>query len=344
MPRGSEIETTAAAPVAAPAAPAAPAPKKPAAVAASATGGGQKAAPAAGAPKTTPAAPAAPAAAPAGVPVEYASIVQRSIFDSEAAEAAAAAKAESDAWYEKEAERATARPPEDPALLRAAQERLGNVRKLREEAQIGPVTAGTKTERELQRVRRQLKEGSILPAAMSAAKLMYEATPKTPLTVARMGSTPTFSTEFLQYQLGKKLAGFQEEAPAPTYDGTQYPSVKPEVATRAKPSQFGQTEATIIPDRPPQTPSETALNRPVVGAREALDIGRAYTRARGQEKWARSLINERLSDPDSTPDQIRGAAAARQVALKEVARLRASLREYGWMDDEEVEKTFGAPK
>lgn len=344
MPRGSEIETTAAAPVAAPAAPAAPAPKKAPAPAAPASAASKKAAPAAGASKkVASAAPAAPAAAPASVPAGYASIVQRSIFDSGAAEAAAAKRAESDVWYEKEAERATARPPEDPALLRAAQERLGNVRKLREEAQIGPVTAGTKTERELQRVRRQLKEGSILPAAMSTAKLAYEAMPKTPLTVARMGSSPTLTTEVLQYRLGKKLAGF-EETPAPTYDGTQYPSVKPEVVTRAKPGQFGQTEATIIPDRPPQTPSETALNRPVVGAREALDIGRAYTRALGQEKWARSLIDERLSDPDSTPDQIRGAAAARQVALKEVARLRASLREYGWMDDEEVERTFGAPK
>lgn len=320
MPRGSEIETTAAAPVAAPAAPAAPA-----------AGASKKAAPAAGTSKKV--APAAPAAR------------VRAVSEEAVVESAPVA------------EQATARPPEDPALLLAAQKRLGNVRKLREEAQIGPVTAGTKAEREARQAVRQFKEGSILPAAASAksaVKHAYESVSTRPLplgglpidTLLAAMELATGSTGRTQYRLARKLselAGF-EETPAPTYDGTQYPSVKPEVVTRAKPGQFGQTEATIIPDRPPQTPSETALNRPVVGAREALDIGRAYTRALGQEKWARSLIDERLSDPDSTPDEIRGAAAARQVALKEVARLRASLREYGWMDDEEVEKTFGAPK
>jgi hypothetical protein len=83
-----------------------------------------------------------------------------------------------------------------------------------------------------------------------------------------------------------------------------------------------------------QAPTRDELAVPVVGARAARQLADEYRQAVGEYERQRVSTEAAKADPYIDRRDLRSYAANTRGALQRVADLKASLREYGWADED----------
>lgn len=96
----------------------------------------------------------------------------------------------------------------------------------------------------------------------------------------------------------------------------------------------GAAGPTQVSARFVQAPSREDLAIPVVGARTAKQLAEQYRQAVGEYDRQRLVTEAAKNDPYTDRRDLASYAADTRAKLQRVADLRASLRQYGWLDED----------